>query len=500
MLDQHFYHMKKLTISCVLSLLVSNLLAQWTLIGPEGGFSDVGSAWSIVRVNPFDNQPYCAYITFHPNDIQYQVTVEKWDGTEWSYVGGQYATLPFTNDFAGVTPQSLEFEMNPVVNEPILAIYRNDNDPETTNPDEALVLRYTGSAEWESYGNWPILQTYGADVFQEVPSLAISPTSGFPAIAFTTATAPQQNAIQWTPEGWDLMEPAEFSENSSTFQSMTYNPITSEAYIFHGGGQNSYHEISRFDGLLWEQVGNDDFFPGTIGDAQRQNTIEISPITGDPYIAYLTNEGPSGVAVRTLVDGEWVLVGPEDQNPFDTPLPEGRLFDLEINPVTGEPYVLLYSAGGVIDTAGPTLWRFDGTEWIVVGDDSIEQGILPGLSIAFDTETGAPYVSMINGPSSAPKVRVYRWDGLITSTEEVTAENQIEVFPNPALSEVKIVSPKPGELLTYHLTDIAGKTVMSFKGGDSHELIDVSHLNSGVYVLTLIGEDLRLTSKIVVED
>ena len=59
------------------------------------------------------------------------------------------------------------------------------------------------------------------------------------------------------------------------------------------------------------------------------------------------------------------------------------------------------------------------------------------------------------------------------------------LFPNPAKNQAFILNPFSSA--TYSMYDVSGKFIMSADFSESKHLIDISHLNSGIYILHISG-------------
>jgi hypothetical protein len=89
-----------------------------------------------------------------------------------------------------------------------------------------------------------------------------------------------------------------------------------------------------------------------------------------------------------------------------------------------------------------------------------------------------------------------RW-GLI-NVEDFIAEN-ISVYPNPTNEMVWVSSNTSFPVDSYSIYDISGRKVMQNAFNASEKKVDVSSLDSGIYLLELISSEKRITKKIVVQ-
>jgi endonuclease I len=104
-----------------------------------------------------------------------------------------------------------------------------------------------------------------------------------------------------------------------------------------------------------------------------------------------------------------------------------------------------------------------------------------------------PYLATLiwGGPAAED-----RW-GLI-GTEEFIAEN-ISVYPNPTSEILWVKDDTSFSVENYSVYDISGRRILFNTFSTSEKKVDVSNLNSGVYLLELVSSERRITKKIVVQ-
>lgn len=104
-----------------------------------------------------------------------------------------------------------------------------------------------------------------------------------------------------------------------------------------------------------------------------------------------------------------------------------------------------------------------------------------------------PYLATLiwGGPAAED-----RW-GLI-GTEEFIAEN-ISVYPNPTSEIIWVEDNTSFSVNNYSIYDISGRRILFNTFNASEKKVDVSNLNSGVYLLELISSERKITKKIVVQ-
>ena len=104
-----------------------------------------------------------------------------------------------------------------------------------------------------------------------------------------------------------------------------------------------------------------------------------------------------------------------------------------------------------------------------------------------------PYLATIiwGGPAAED-----RWG--IVGVAEFAAEN-INVYPNPTSEVVWVSDNTSFPVENYSLYDISGRMVMHNAFNTSEKKIDVSNLNTGIYLLELIAAEKRIVKKIIVQ-
>lgn len=88
---------------------------------------------------------------------------------------------------------------------------------------------------------------------------------------------------------------------------------------------------------------------------------------------------------------------------------------------------------------------------------------------------------------------------LTTSTEELVANAEVSIFPNPAISRINVQLSE--DIGNYHLEilSIDGRTMLQRTSRDLRSSLDVSALPAGIYVLSIETETDRLVRRMVIE-
>ncbi|PKP31388.1 MAG: hypothetical protein CVT99_09590 [Bacteroidetes bacterium HGW-Bacteroidetes-16] len=91
----------------------------------------------------------------------------------------------------------------------------------------------------------------------------------------------------------------------------------------------------------------------------------------------------------------------------------------------------------------------------------------------------------------------YQWLGM-EQNQINPQENKLVVYPNPVSNNLTFSYNENGGEANYILTDMMGKIEMTGKPdrNESHTL-DVSQLNPGIYVLSVISDNGNYTTKVI---
>ncbi|MCB0762818.1 MAG: hypothetical protein KDC12_14925, partial [Flavobacteriales bacterium] len=149
----------------------------------------------------------------------------------------------------------------------------------------------------------------------------------------------------------------------------------------------------------WNPLGNQGF-----ATSSSSLSMDVHPLTGEHYIA-AKDGGTQKAAVWKLSGGTWTAVGPIGFSNFTI-----NDIDLAINPVTGEPYVLLTI--NYQSDLKASVMRYNGSSWVLVGSEAFNAGSLGSdPSIVFHPITNEPYVAYGDG-NQTERLRIKRFDGV----------------------------------------------------------------------------------------
>ena len=74
-----------------------------------------------------------------------------------------------------------------------------------------------------------------------------------------------------------------------------------------------------------------------------------------------------------------------------------------------------------------------------------------------------------------------------TLSTEISSLNQISVFPNPAINSIEIKSDYSLENAIISVFDLNGRRVLNYKNVGGSNLVDLSSLSIGEYILRVIS-------------
>ena len=248
---------------------------------------------------------------------------------------------------------------------------------------EAMVMKFDGSA-WVNVGppNFTPNSTAGL-------SLAFDPVNGEPYVAFTdfASTGLRTSVMKFDGSNWTFVGSEFFSAAGQTeSQSLAFSPADNKPYVaFQDGGWGYNTRVMRFNGTDWVNVGT----PGFSLNGAELTCLAFSPADSLPYVSFSANDS-SNVPKATVMKfngTEWVYVG----NPCFSAHKSQRL-QLAFSPVNQQPYV---SFADVTFPGKVTVMTFTGTTWEVVGSPQFSAGYTGPASIALGPD-GTPYVSFMD--------------------------------------------------------------------------------------------------------
>ena len=335
-------------------------VSTWENVDRIAGYGNVGIS---IAVNPATNEPWIAYPDMDGN-LAGDLTVKKFDGTNWNLVG----SAGFTG---GNTPAAIiKFDNNNVP----YVLYRLN---EIITP---LILKKFDGSNWVNVG----YSTTGiyANISRNF-SFTFDPQTNEPFVSYNDYVD-RKIYVKKLPNGqnsWENVGVGALSTKESTGSAISFNPITKRPVVAYSDLQNFFAmSVKEFNGSDWVSIGNNTLGFGYAGD-------EISIVfdnNGKPYVAFNgTGSGsssPRTTDIYTLDGGNyWTLIKHT----------LGTRSKIGINKLTNE-----LIAGFMSDSDGysPRLHveKYNGSLWSNVGD--------PGFAITLsdltiDSTNGIPYIA-----------------------------------------------------------------------------------------------------------
>jgi hypothetical protein len=77
---------------------------------------------------------------------------------------------------------------------------------------------------------------------------------------------------------------------------------------------------------------------------------------------------------------------------------------------------------------------------------------------------------------------------------EDNALAKVKLYPNPASNNIRFTNIQEATIM---ITDVTGKVVLQTEGVDENSIINVSNLNSGIYLVNIKNESMNETIKFV---
>ena len=220
-----------------------------------------------IKFNPATNEPFIAYTEYY--NSSYKVTVMKFDGTNWVYVGSQGFSTSYN-----LSTISLSF--NPSTNEPYIAFYNSVDG-------KVNVMKFNGSSWVDVYSSSLASAGSVSDI-----SLSFNPMTNEPYVAYSgfgIKVAYLHNNVWTYINGTSLT-------NESYVSMDFYNNSSVGAvapYVVYKNIVKRYMGVS--DG--WSQLGSEITSNSEITKASY-SVIKFNPITREPYVFFADNGLNSG--------------------------------------------------------------------------------------------------------------------------------------------------------------------------------------------------------------
>ncbi len=417
--------------------MVNNYLNAQQYVGSPG-FSNT-TINTITDISMDGTTPYVAFIS----EISGNISVMKYDGSSWIYVG-----IPdFTTDFYQSYDKRLSLKMDGST--PYIAHIGSSG---------VEVMKFDG-VNWISLG--PIIQS-GDDFTFEM-------NGGQPYIAYRDNYVSQKICVKTFVGGnWINVGNSGFSTTIGNSPIIKFDG--SIPYICYRSNIG-YPEIMKFDGFNWisESISNPQLYYYDYGDYDFEIKNSI------PYIAY-TDVNSRQLYLSSYNGISWNTIG----GAIDY-YNSGFSCDLEFR---GNNPIIAYGSKGWFGSFNPKLTEFNGTNWIDL------QALPPTtnyVDIKLAVYDSIPYLSFRDSISSDGKISVINFSN-ITSVSKTNHLTRSLIYPNPSTTtlNLKVEDVNISKIEIYTITGQKINMPLYNKSGETIK-IDVSSLADGVYFLKMVN-------------
>ena len=243
---------------------------SWIIVG-NAGFATGLNPGHLSIVLDSNNVPYVSFMSVQNIDNAYKISVMKFNGTSWVYVG-----IPEFSNWASYD-SFLALDSN---NVPYVAYY------DYQNSGQASVMKFNGTS-WVNVGNPGISTAQGF-----YSSLAFD-SNNVPYLIYSdVANGMKTTVMKFNGTSWVNVGTPGFSLGQANFTSIALNS-NNVPYVAFRDNINSYKvSVMKFNGTSWVNVGEPAF---SVGDSAYSFIIIDS--NNIPYVAYKDQGISYGLAV-----------------------------------------------------------------------------------------------------------------------------------------------------------------------------------------------------------
>ncbi len=452
-----------------LFLLSLSAQCQWEIIGgndtyfvPDGSSSMVQN----LEFHPTTQEPY-VFFREHIVNEGTGVSFMKHNGTAWEEI-------------------SMMFDVTDLISSDIFDFYFRDNgtpvvcyeqsfyDTEVGGyVDYSRVVERIGTEWLEIMGvdNIPIDDHYfGATEMRMLPH----PQSTDPVLVGSsenTSINGTTTLVTYFNNGvWEYLGDDDFGAFRGNTYDMDYNYTTGHPYVATFGdfadGDPQIMEVWTFNGD-WQSLGDPGFTLIPLTDFR----LRVSPVNGDVFVMAEENyDNPDNGQVVTLRvskwnGSSWELLGTPDEVFAQNTVG----YDLEIHPVSGEPYICFKDGNAPGNPGMINIKRWDGSAWLNLDDSDSPMSYGDGLDLEFQPGTNYPYIISNNG-------HLIRFVPTSTNALEQEKDQPFQVYPNPATNLVTFSET----LDVVEVYNSKGQQVLHLLNAKS---MDIRSLESGLYYI-----------------
>ncbi|QOD61718.1 T9SS type A sorting domain-containing protein [Polaribacter haliotis] len=345
---------------------------------------------------------------------------------------------------------------------------------ETDNDNNVVVVyeavrgygkRY--SDRWRDLGGGSGVFSSGRTNYMD---LVVSKKSNNPYVVY--ADEPNRNRatvrkFNNTARAWEFVGNFAFTNNIVRFTTIAVDTNETPYIAFQDRSLSAKISVMKFDGTNWVYVGDGGFI-----DGEAQYTSIAINSKNEVYIFYSNKENGNKGIVKKFDGTNWVNVGSSEIVTSGS-----AIFNQIKFSKNDTPYIAFKDGANEGKT---TVMRFSKNDWETVGKVGFSNGSANVLSLHFD-DSGNLFLGFSEANNVDFRASVMKFDTTTLSINETKfKDDKLEVFPNPSSNFIEIkTSANIKEICIYN-------TLGQRKIKQKIRKIDVSELNSGVYILSVI--------------
>ncbi|MCP1997162.1 hypothetical protein [Flavobacterium sp. HSC-61S13] len=428
----------------ILNVFPSNSSAQWDLQGSAG----------------FSEQPTASYanIVFAPNGTSYvaymdglmgKISVMKWNGSSWEKVG--------LSGFSAGMANHVKIAISPL-GVPYVAFM------DDVNLGKATVMKFDGS-QWVNVGS----AGFSAGKAYHL-SLAFHQTE-HPYLAFSDGSVGNKASVmKFDGTTWQIFGTSGFSNGGCTSLNLAFNGsgVPYVGYVDSKDFLNPNITVMTFINNSWTVVGSPAFYPERINDAN----LALDP-TGTPYVAFRVGKYGNKANVMKFDGISWQSVGtPHFSENASTML----TFIIDR---LGDPYVTFIDSGKN-NTNQASVMKWNGNEWVLVGEASFSQAAVNYPRIALDLHSN-PFVAYTDQAYGGKMTVMKFLAAAPTITQQPTDQNVLATQS----TEFSVITTAITPTYQWQISTDEGKTFNPITDGSVYtgattSILNLNHANASM--------------------
>lgn len=359
--------------------------ATWTKIGGDG----INGGWAVNTFEEVDSMTVMGgnlYVGLglSANDAR----VYRWNGSTWTWVGGFGIGAPYNAFTTGYE-----------------AVYSMSNDGTNlyvgfgSTAGDADVWRLSGTT-WTQVGGDALNSSWPAATYETVISMRYFNSALYVGLGTTAGEAEVWafNGTAWTKVGGDTV--------NTSWDSASYEGV----YSFTDDGTNLYaglgttagdNEVWQYNGTAWTKIGGDAVNSGFTNTHTQVNSLLYANSTLYAGLVSTNNNGE----VWAFNGTSWSRIG---GGYINSSWGYFNRQNVESMTVYGDQ---LYAGTGNTMAGNAQVWRFDGTEWQIVGGQGLHGSWAPTTYenvLSMVSYGGNLYVGL---GTTASDAEVWRYNG-----------------------------------------------------------------------------------------